>query len=507
MTNSKNFNVFILLLAAFIFPLPTKAQNTLFYNVRDFGAKGDGLAIDTKSIDKAIAQASRSGGGTVFFPAGNYLSTTIHLQSKVSIYLDQGSTLIAAAKGYDFPEENKNDGYQDYGHSHFDNSLIVGTGLHDIAILGPGRIWGRGLLRDTVPSGSEKGFGNKTISLKLCRNVTLRDFSVLNGGWFVALLNAVDNLVIDNVTMDTNRDGIDVISSKNVRITNCLINSPQDDAICLKSDYALGYPRATENVMIANCQVSGYDEGTLLDGTFQTVKKRNRTGRIKLGTESNGGFKNITITNCIFDYSRGLALETVDGGDLEDIIISNIVLRHIVNSPLFIRLGERMRAPAGTLPGKLRRVMISNMIAYDLDPSQGAFISGTKNNPIEDLTLMNIKFYFKGGGTKDMRSIRVPELEKDYPEPVRFGKTPSYAFFIRHLKGLRVNDVQTSFDQQEDRFAFSVEHVQDADFQNIFSRLGKDASLFQLRQVKRIRIQANSSEKGRYVEHSNYKIF
>lgn len=466
-----------------------QAQQGVFYNIKDYGAKGDGIATDTKAINETINHAAKNGGGTVIFPAGKYLSATIHLQSHITLYLDQGATLIAAARGYDLPEKNENPHYQDYGHSHFNNSLIVGSGLNDIAILGQGRIWGRGLLRDSLADGKEDGLGNKTISFKLCHNVTLRDFSIEHGGWFGALLNAVDNLTIDNVTMDTDRDGIDVISCKNVRISNCLINSPQDDAICLKSDYALGYARATENVLITNCQVSGYDEGTLLDGTLQVLKKRNRTARIKFGTESNGGFKNITITNCIFDYSRGLALETVDGGLLEDITISNINMHHMVNSPLFIRLGERMRGPANVPLGKLRRVILSNINAYDVDPGQGALIIGTKNNPIEDITLNNIHFYFKGGGTKDMTNINVPELEKGYPDPTRYGSTPSYGFFIRHVRGIRLNDIKTAFDKDDARPAFVLDDVENASLNHIDAQLSDGASLLQLKHVKRISIK------------------
>lgn len=470
--------------------LQSFCQGAGFYNVRDYGARGDGIAIDTKAIDSAIAKAAGNGGGTVFFPAGNYLSATIHLQSRITLYLDQGAVLIAAPDGYDLPESNAYDQYQDYGHSHFNNSLITGSGLHDIAILGPGKIWGKGLLRDSARQGKENGYGNKTISLRQCHKVTFRDFTISHGGWFCALLNAVDNLTIDNVTMDTNRDGINIISCKNVRISNCLINSPQDDAICLKSDFALGYARSTENVMIVNCQVSGYDEGSLIDGTFRLVNKANRTGRIKLGTESNGGFKNITITNCVFDYSRGLAIETVDGAILEDITISNITMRHIVNSPLFLRLGERMRGPAGAPAGQLRRVMLSNIIAFDVDAKQGALISGTSDHLIEDITLSNIHFYFKGGGTKELGSVNVPQLEKDYPEPARFGPTPSYGFFIRHVRGLQISNVKTSFIETDERPAFFLENVSDARLFNINVQSAPGIHLFEFKQVKNISVQS-----------------
>ena len=150
------------------------------------------------------------------------------------------------------------------------------------------------------------GGADKAIALKLCRNVTLRDLSIANGGHFGILVTGVDNLTIDNVTIDTNRDGIDVDSCRNVRISNSSVNSPNDDAIVLKGTHALGVARPTENVTIVNCLVSGYDIGSLLDGTYKrTVKQApdrdGPTGRIKIGTESEGDFRNITIANVVFD--------------------------------------------------------------------------------------------------------------------------------------------------------------------------------------------------------------
>ena len=156
--------------------------------------------------------------------------------------------------------------------------------------------------------------GNKAIALKNCRNVIFRDFSILKGGHFGLLLTGVDNLTIDNLKIDTDRDGMDIDCCKNVRVSNCTVNSPWDDGICPKSSYALGYARATENVTITNCYVTGtYELGTVLDGTckkFAADARVYRTGRIKCGTESNGGFKNITISNCVFDGCHGLALES-----------------------------------------------------------------------------------------------------------------------------------------------------------------------------------------------------
>lgn len=335
-------------------------QGGSLYDVTAFGARGDGKALDTNAINQAIAAAAAAGGGTVGFPAGNYLSYSIRLQSNVGLHLGHGCALIAAeGAGYDAAESNQPwENYQDYGHNHWHNSLIWGENLHDISITGSGRIWGKGLSRggNTPPLAETPGVGNKSISLKNCRNVLLRDFSVLHGGHFAVLATGVDNLTIDNLQIDTNRDGIDIDCCRNVRITHCSVNSPWDDAIVLKSSYALGFARATEIVTISDCFVSGdYQEGTLLDGTFRhfdsarklTPEDVWRTGRIKFGTESNGGFKNITISNCVFEACHGLALESEDGAVLEDVTITNLAMRDIYDAPIFMRLGSRMRGPAG----------------------------------------------------------------------------------------------------------------------------------------------------------------
>jgi alpha-glucosidase len=427
----------------------TPPTTNAVFNIREFGAKGDGITNDRDAIERAIATAAASGGGQIYFPAGNYLSYTIHLRSNISLYLEQGATLIAAEPanktGYDRPEPNAFSQYQDFGHSHWMNSLIYGENLHDISILGPGRIWGRGLTRSTnVPEGG----GNKAIALKLCYNVIIRDVSVLHGGHFAILATGVDNLTIDNLKVDTDRDGFDIDCCKNVRVSNCTVNSPFDDGICLKSSFGLGYARACENITITNCQVSGFDLGSLLDGTFTRNYKKysdsTTTGRIKMGTESNGGFKNVTITNCVFDYSRGLALETVDGGLLEDVTISNITMRDIVNAPIFIRLGARMRAPDTMKIGACRRIMLSNIVVYNADWRHGSIISGLPGHPIEDLRMNDIRIYYKGGGTAEMAKRTVPEFEKDYPEPYRWGIMPAFGFFIRHAKGVKLRDVEAT---------------------------------------------------------------
>jgi len=409
-----------------------------------------------------MAAPALAGGGTVYLPAGNYLSGSIHLKSNISLFIDQGAAIIAAPvsaeNGYDEEEASVNTTYQDSGHSHWHNSLIWGENLHDISILGQGMIWGRGLYKDYVKG---KQTANKSIALYLCRNVSIKDISILHGGWFAILATGVDNLTIDNVKLDTNRDGMDIDCCRDVHVSNCSVNSPYDDGICLKSTFGLGYARATENVTITNCQVSGFDEGSFLDGTYKR-NMPNGIGRIKFGTESNGGFKNITISNCVFNYCRGLALETVDGGLLEDVSINNITMRDINNAPVFLRLGARMRGPAGVPVGELRRVIISNVIAYNVEPGQGVLISGIPGHAIKDVDINNVKIYYKGTGTTAQAERQVPEMEKDYPEPGSFGVLPAYGFFVRHVEGFKLDNVEVSFMDDDQRPAFVFDDIKGA---------------------------------------------
>ncbi|HEX3729315.1 MAG TPA: glycosyl hydrolase family 28-related protein [Opitutaceae bacterium] len=499
---------------------PPPARTT--YNVRDFGATGDGKTLDTDAINKAIDAAAAGGGGTVVIPAGTYACYSIHLQSNVGLYLDHGSTILAADAppegtpgGYDTPEPNSpNDKYEDFGHSHFHNSLVWGENLHDISITGPGIFFGNGLSRGfgrkDGPPGQERhrspvqlaarnpvtgeagypnprdtladGVGNKTIALKNCRNVIFRDFTIFHGGHFGLQCNAVDNFTIENLKIDTNRDGMDINNCQNVRISDCTVNSPNDDGICLKSDFALGYNRPCENITITGCQVSGFTEGTLLDGTRKPMPKGPGTGRIKFGTEGNGGFINIAISNCVFEQCQGLALETVDGALLEDIAVSNITMRDIINAPIFLRLGGRLRGPDAKY-GTLKRVSINNVIAHNVGSLNGILLVGLPNAQLEDISLSHIFVDYKGGGTALEAQRDVPEDEKMYPEPGRFGKIPSYGLYARHVRGLTLDHVELRYNSEEHRPVADLIDVAAADIDDLKAPHADDATTFVLKNV------------------------
>lgn len=204
------------------------------FDVRRFGATGDGNTIDTAAVNQAIDAAAAAGGGTVRFPRGTYACYSIHLKSNVHLHLEPGPTILAAetpmegtaSGGYDAAEANRSDNkFQDFGHNHWHNSLIWGEDLHNIGIVGPGLIYGKGLSRGgghDTPRAEAPGVGNKAIALKNCRNVLLKDFSILKGGHFGLLATGVDNFHIHGLTVDTNRDGIDL---------DCCRNGPSPSAV------------------------------------------------------------------------------------------------------------------------------------------------------------------------------------------------------------------------------------------------------------------------------------
>jgi len=274
--------------------------------------------------------------------------------------------------------------------------------------------------------------------------VLLRDITIFHGGHLAILATGCDNLTVDNVTMDTDRDGIDIDCCCNTTVSNCRINSPRDDGLCPKSSFALGRNVITENLTIVNCQVSGFQEGTLLDGTMKPARG---TGRIKFGTEANGGFRNVTVANCTFRGCHGLALEEVDGGLMENISINNITMMDVVGYPIYLTTGERNRGPTVTGPSRMRNIFISNVMASNIDPTSGIQITGFRGHPIEGVRLENIRLLFKGGGTKAQAAVFPSELGTGYPEPGRLGVMPAYGLFARHVQDLELANVTVGFDE------------------------------------------------------------
>jgi polygalacturonase len=479
-----------------------------FYNVRYYGAAGSGATLDTNAVNAAIDAAYNAGGGTVYFPAGAYLCFTIRLRSNVQLYLEQGCVILAA----DSPKPGEATGqlagqydpagfqdqkpwtfapyqqYQDYGHNHWANSLLYGEGESNLGVGGPGLIDGKGLASGnfslTPPQNGQPGWGynaeqagvgNKAIGLKNCNNVILRDFSIREGGHFGLLLTGVNNVTVDNLKIDTNRDGMDIDCCTNVRVSNCTVNSPWDDGICLKSSYALDALVSTQDVTIASCAVSGcYEMGAVLNGSFAKFTPGSgvpQCGRIKYGTESNGGCQRIAISNCLFEGCNGLAIESVDGAICEDITVTNLTMRDLVSGPLFFCLGDRLRAPAGTSVGVLRRISVQNVVASNCNEEYTNILTGIPGHDIEDIHIAGFYMQQRGGGTAQQAQTVPPEHDTPgigcYPDPTAFGPIPAQGFFLRHIRGLVVSQAQIAAVAPDARYAFVLQDVYTSWFQGI----------------------------------------
>ncbi|MBN2288448.1 MAG: glycoside hydrolase family 28 protein [Candidatus Glassbacteria bacterium] len=427
------------------------------YNVRDYGAAGDGEARDTPAIQQAVDAASSAGGGTVYFPPGKYLSGTIFLKSLATLHLETGATLLGSTDISDFPQTRPK--FRSYTDKYVSQSLIYAEGQHDIAITGSGTIDGQG------QAFQWKEYGNRpdVIRMVSCTHVHLEGIRLQNSPMWMQHYLDCEFITVRGIHVFNhstyNNDMIDIDCCRNVRISDCYGNS-DDDALTLKSTA----DRPTENVVVTNCVLGS------------------GCNAIKMGTESNGGFKNISITNCVIDswYGKkgfyalprgigGIVLEIVDGGTMENITISNIDIRN-VHVPLFLRLGNRARPFKQDMEkpgmGSYRNVVISNIIATGLDKA-GCSITGLPGHPIRGVTLSNLRLTFPGGGTAEDYRRAVPELEDQYPEAVMFGTLPAWALYCRHVEGLRLENLDLVLEGADSRPALVFDDVRGLDLDGL----------------------------------------
>ncbi len=413
-------------------------------NVRDLGATGDGVAKDTVPVQAAIDAAEKQGGGTVTFPAGSYLCGTIHLKSNVTIHLSAGAIMLASKDEKDFdpyetlPFTPVNDRETTYFHY----ALLAGEDVHNASVIGEGGIDGNRSKRE----------GPKPIALKRCQHITIRGITITNAPNYSISLLGCDHVEIDGVqVLNAYSDGIDPDSCRFVRISNCLIDS-HDDAICAKASMALGYRRSTEQLAVTNCILS------------------TECNNIKLGTESSGDFRNIAVSNCAL-YRRsagarpatsGVAIESVDGSNIDGVVVSNITMQE-VRAPIFIRLGNRGRGMNPPVPGSLRNVSISNVVASLSDlPTP---IMGVPGSPVRGVSLSDLNITAKGGGT--FTGLDLPEHVNGYPDADVWGNYPAYAFYCRHVEGLTLSNVRVQCVSVDPRPTAIFDDVADVDIEGL----------------------------------------
>lgn len=419
-----------------------------YYNVIEYGATADGKTFDTKSIQNAINECTNNGGGTVVFPAGTYLSGEIVMKDNVILNLQVGSKILGS--------ENIKD-YHMY-------SLIWGEKVNNIGVIGFGTIDGQG-----------KSYQGKTSRPSLIKFVNCNDVIVEGvtlqhpGAWTQHYLKC-DGVTLRDLKIFAhgaeNNDMVDINQSRNVIITG-LIGDSDDDGITLKSTGE----GLVENVVISDCII------------------RTRTNGIKAGTESYGGFRNIALTNCYFGPSltqdgysgrdeglAGIALEIVDGGVMENVTISNVVIEE-TTAPIFIRLGNRSRKYQNLdrRPiGSINNISISNLVAQNASKT-GCSIVGEVDHPIKNISISNVKINFIGGGTLAEGLAEMPELVSEYPESIRLGILPAYGFFVRHVEGLTFRDVELTYNNEEHRPAMVVNDVKNLKLLNFNAKIADDA--------------------------------
>lgn len=431
----------------------------LMYSVIDFGAESGGEKLCTKAFQAAVDVCAENGGGVIYIPFGTYLLGTVFLKSNVHFVFESGAKILGSKRlREDFaPDEERTDVlYQDASHSYFNHSLFVARNCNEISFCGLGTIdmqneWESEDWRKFPSDSCDRRRGAKIFTFAECENIVIKDLQLKNATDLAVYPVGCENVRISNLYIDSHIDGISPDCCKNVTISNCILNTG-DDAIVIKSSFALGRKIMCENITVTGCVVSS------------------RCNAIKLGTESNGGYRNITVTGCTVSNTAlsGIALEVADGGSLDGVIISDITMRNVGN-PIFAVLCDRGRGPEETEIGSLENVIISNVIAtgpyeewetvtHDCFNNNGkvtpqiraSSFTGLTEAPLKNITLSNI-FISVPGGEKKPISTDVPENPKAYPENHMYGKLPCSGIFFRHCRGLKIHNVSVETLSSDER--------------------------------------------------------
>lgn len=451
------------------FPLPSFPSQTFIVSL--FGAPGAGLTNETPGIDKAIATCSASGGGVVFFPPGKYLAASIHLKSNVELLLAPAATIIGAPDGFDPPEPNPYARYQDFGHSHFHDSLMWGEDVTNVAIIG-GRIDGGSI----VTGNPKPGGGDKLITIVSGNNLQFRNVAHDKGGHFVYLLNNCHDVTLDGVVIKQSRDAVDLMGCSDVRIHNCRFTGCGDDAIGVKSDYALGKKIDSANIYVWD---SYFESGC---------------NGLQFGSETAGNFHNVNFWNIRIGRAMkaGIGLTSNDGGIIDDVNYSNIVIRGAA-SPIFMLITDRLRSgDPDKKTGAIHNVTIDDVTVTDCEPGrQGPVfpctISGRPESPLQNIVLENIKVDFPGPGPGQQAGV-VPPYPKDY-SPRSMGPRPASALYVRHADGLTLKNVTFTFDQPVQCPPIVASDVNGLTLDNFDCPKSTDGAVMQLEKVGNLTVE------------------
>jgi Glycosyl hydrolases family 28 len=448
-------------------PLRSVAPSPAGSNILEYGALPDGRTLNTVAIQRAIDDVHRSGGGTVYAPAGTFLTGGLELRSRVTLYLEGGCCLLGSASIADFryhpgpPKGADANGYH----------LLFAQNADDVTVCGPGVIDGQGAAywepnvdheavtpEDAWKDGST-GYNrprdhnrrpSPMLEFAACRNVRVRDVTLRNApGWTLRPIACetvlLDGIRIRNPNSGPNTDGFDITDSRNVFVSNCDIVTG-DDAICLKSENPYGESRPTKNVTITNCSVTTSCNG------------------FKMGTASHGAFENILFSNSVISNdasspmntraSAGVCVEMVDGGTVDGVVISHIRMEN-VRAPIFVRLGTR-RKRKGTF---LRNVRIEGIEATGAIVSSS--ITGVPGFRPSNITVSGCRIRTVEAGRPEWALRTIPEVAEEYPEARMMGRLPAYGFYVRHADRVRLRDIECITDRPDGRPAIVCDDVND----------------------------------------------
>lgn len=422
---------FMLVLSAALVATPNASAAESF-DVRQYGAVGDGKTLDSAGIQKAIDAAHARGGGTVHVPAGTFLVGTILLKDNITLHLADGAELLGTA---DLSQYQNVDPFKDGLGASVGYAMIAAVDAKNVTIEGKGTLNGNGKAVAAAKGFQGEGWGFRPMLLRLvrCDNVILRDVSLRDSAAWTTNFFQCRNVSIERVFIHSrvapHNDGFDIDSCQGVTIKDIDVESG-DDALCFKATSGV----VCKDITATNCRL------------------KSNQGAIKFGTESYGGFENVTISNCQIRDTRngGIKVLCVDGGTLQNIQISDVTMDN-VRTPIFVRLGARLKTfrdgDTQKQRSALENVAIRNVKALaaaeaQIMPPSGVFITGIPGNRIEGLTLENIEIELAGGGTAEHARAVVEIKPEVYPEINRFGKTlPAYGVFARHVDGLTLRNI------------------------------------------------------------------
>jgi polygalacturonase len=499
------------------FPEP-KFDQSKQYNVKDFGAVGDGKANDTQAINKAIEACSNGGGGIVNFPAGTYEVASVHIKSNVCLKLDDKAVITGAASGYDPAEPNPNNKYQDGGHSHFHNSVMWGEDIENFAILG-GFVNGGHAIQGDKKSTKKKGsktdaaaakteqaktendevgkdtaeatgdkpaekpadptandFGNKVIAIKNGRNLLFRGTTHETGAHFVYLLNNCENVTIANDVIKKSRDAIDLMGCRNVQVYGCHYTGCVDDTLGVKSDWALGKRILSENIYA-------------WDDYFESG-----CNGLQFGSETAGDFRNVNCWNIKIGLAMkaGIGITTNDGGIIDGVRYKNIDIKNAAN-PIYMLITDRLRSgdpdkKVGTIKNvTIQNVTISDMKAGRQGAIHAATISGRPESSIENITLENVKITYRGGEDGKEATTR-PVYPKDY-SPGAMKARPAWGFYVRNVKGLTFRNVELDEEKSSPKPSLVVTDVDGLTLDHFKTATSQDIETVRLENVKDLTVK------------------